>query len=56
LDRQIDLYGRHIEVTFRHKLREEMKFGSVEELRDNIARDIENTRAWFNRGQNSKKI
>ncbi len=56
LDRQINLYGRHIEVTFRHKLREEMKFGSVEELQDNIARDIENTRAWFSRGQNSKKV
>jgi riboflavin kinase / FMN adenylyltransferase len=56
LDREIDLYGRHIEVTFRHKLREEMKFGSVAELRENIARDIEQTRAWFSRGQNSKKI
>ncbi len=50
LDREIDLYGRHIEVTFRHKLREEMKFGSVAELRENIARDIEQTRAWFSRG------
>ena len=49
LDREIDLYGRHIEVTFRHKLREEMKFGSVAELRANIARDIEKTRAWFSR-------
>ncbi len=56
LDREIDLYGRHIEVTFRHKLREEMKFGSVAELRENIARDIEKTRAWFSRGQNSKKL
>jgi riboflavin kinase/FMN adenylyltransferase len=50
LDREIDLYGRHIEVTFRHKLREEMKFGSVAELRENIERDIEQTRAWFSRG------
>lgn len=49
LDREIDLYGRHIEVTFRHKLREEMKFGSIAELQANIARDIENTRAWFSR-------
>jgi riboflavin kinase/FMN adenylyltransferase len=47
LDREINLYGRHIEVTFRHKLRDEMKFGSVEELRENIARDIGHTRAWF---------
>jgi riboflavin kinase/FMN adenylyltransferase len=49
LDREINLYGRHIKVTFRHKLREEKKFGSVDELRENIARDIEQTRAWFNR-------
>ncbi|MDE0952328.1 MAG: bifunctional riboflavin kinase/FAD synthetase [Halioglobus sp.] len=47
LDRDIDLYGRYIEVTFRHKLREEKKFGSVAELQKNIARDIEKTRAWF---------
>lgn len=50
LDRDIDLYGRHIEVTFRHKLREEIKFGSIEELQENIARDIEKTRAWFDQG------
>ena len=49
LDREIGLYGQHIEVTFRYKLREEKKFGSVDELRENIARDIENTRAWFDR-------
>lgn len=49
LDREIGLYGQHIEVTFRHKLREERKFGSVEELKENIARDIANTRAWFDR-------
>ena len=49
LDREIGLYGQHIEVTFQHKLREEKKFGSVDELRENIARDIESTRAWFDR-------
>ena len=49
LDRDIALYGQHIEVTFRHKLRDEKKFGSVDELRDNIARDIENARAWLER-------
>ena len=47
LDKNIQLYGQHIEVCFRHKLRDEMKFSSVEELKTNIARDIENTRAWF---------
>ena len=53
LDRQIDLYGRHIEVTFKHKLRDEMKFGSVQELQENIARDIEHARSWFGRVGNS---
>jgi len=53
LDRDINLYGRHIQVTFRHKLRDEMKFGSVQELQENIARDIEQTRAWFGRDQDS---
>ncbi|MBP6701543.1 MAG: riboflavin kinase, partial [Halioglobus sp.] len=43
------LYGQHIEVTFRHKLRAEQKFGSVDELRENIARDIGNARAWLGR-------
>jgi len=47
LDREIALYGQHIEVTFRHRLRAEQKFGSVDELRENIARDIENARAWL---------
>jgi riboflavin kinase/FMN adenylyltransferase len=47
LDRNIDLYGKRIEVAFRHKLREEKKFASLDELRDSINRDIEATRAWF---------
>lgn len=50
LDREVDLYGRHIEVTFRHKLRDEKKFDSIDELKDNIARDIENAKAWFEPG------
>jgi riboflavin kinase/FMN adenylyltransferase len=47
LDRKVHLYGQHIEVTFRHKLRDEKKFGSVTELQENIARDIAETRVWF---------
>jgi len=49
LDREVALYGQHIEVTFRHKLRAEQKFGSLDELRENIARDIGNARAWLGR-------
>jgi len=47
LDREIELYGQHIEVIFRHKLRGEQQFGSVEELTANIQKDIEHTRTWF---------
>ena len=47
LDREVDLYGKRIAVTFHHKLREEKKFDSIDELRENIANDIEQTRAWF---------
>jgi riboflavin kinase/FMN adenylyltransferase len=51
LDREIDLYGRHIEVTFCHKLRPEQKFESIAELKKNIQRDIDNARAWFARNR-----
>lgn len=51
LDRNIELYGQHIEVCFRQKLRDEKKFDSVDELKLNIATDIENTRAWFTQRQ-----
>lgn len=51
LDREIHLYGQHIGVTFRHKLRDEQKFDSLEELRHHIARDVANTRTWFEQRQ-----
>jgi len=41
------LYGQHLEVVFRHGLRDEVKFDSVDELRQQIARDFDNTRAWL---------
>ncbi|NND67768.1 MAG: bifunctional riboflavin kinase/FAD synthetase, partial [Halioglobus sp.] len=47
LDREVELYGRHITVTFRRKLREEQKFASVTELREQIGRDIDAARDWF---------
>ena len=40
------LYGRHIDVIFRHGLREEIRFDSVDALKEQIARDIETARAW----------
>jgi riboflavin kinase/FMN adenylyltransferase len=47
LDYSGDLYGRSIEVTFRHKLRDEKKFDSLDELKSNIHRDLDEGRAFF---------
>lgn len=47
LDLNQNLYGRRIEVVFKHKLRDEQKFESVNELKENIARDVKNARLWF---------
>ena len=40
LDFTGDLYGKEIEIVFVEKLRDEKKFGSVTELREQIAKDI----------------
>ena len=40
LDFTGDLYGQELEIVFVEKLRDEKQFGSVSELRDQIARDI----------------
>ena len=47
LDFDGELYGEELEVTFVEKLRDEMRFGSVEELRLQIARDIHEARTRF---------
>ncbi|TNE74578.1 MAG: bifunctional riboflavin kinase/FAD synthetase [Gammaproteobacteria bacterium] len=41
------LYGQHIEVVFRHGLREEIKFDSVDALKEQIARDFDDARDWI---------
>jgi len=40
-----DLYGKTISVSFRKRIRDERKFGSIEELRAQIERDIESLNA-----------
>jgi riboflavin kinase/FMN adenylyltransferase len=44
LDLNLDLYGNSMEVRFIRKLRDERKFGGVEELKSQILRDIEEAR------------
>jgi len=42
-----DIYGRHIQVSFLKKLRDEEKFDSLEALKDQIQDDVEQAQAYF---------
>ncbi len=48
LDFDRDIYGRRICVTFREKIREEHKFDSMDDLQQQIHRDIASGREFFN--------
>ena len=52
LEGRPELYGRRIAVTFLHKLRDEQRFPSVEVLREQIAADTAEARAWFSGRRN----
>lgn len=47
LDVVMDLYGRHIDVVLRKKIRHEQRFASLEELKAQIARDVATAREFF---------
>ncbi len=47
LDFDRDIYGRHVDVNFMHKLRSEAKFESLDALKAQIARDVSDVRAYF---------
>ena len=47
LDFDGDLYGQELEITFVEKLREEQKFPSLDALKAQIAKDVEETRRLF---------
>lgn len=42
-----DLYGRHLQVDFLHKLRDEAKYDGLEPLIAQIKLDVENARAFY---------
>lgn len=46
-DYEDKLYGQNIEVFFYKKLRDEMVFNSVDELRARIATDIDDAKQYF---------
>ena len=45
-----DLYGDVVRVRFLHRLRDERKFGSIEELKEQIENDAKRARSYFERG------
>ena len=45
LDADLDLYGKHVELAFVQRLRDEQRFNSPEELRLRIAQDVKLARA-----------
>ncbi|GAA0480378.1 bifunctional riboflavin kinase/FAD synthetase [Tatumella punctata] len=47
LDVNINLYGRHISVVLRHKIRNEQRFASLEQLKAQIAKDVVTAREFF---------
>jgi riboflavin kinase/FMN adenylyltransferase len=44
-----DLYGDVVRVRFLHRLRDERKFGSIEELKTQIDHDVKRTQSYFER-------
>ena len=49
LDFDQEIYGHYVTVSFLHKLREEMRFDSLETLTRRIRQDIEQAREWLRR-------
>ena len=47
LDFSADLYGRHVQVEFLHKIRDEMKFDSLDALKTQITKDVAVARSFF---------
>jgi riboflavin kinase/FMN adenylyltransferase len=44
-----DLYGDVVRVRFLYRLRDERKFSSIEQLKSQIARDVERANSYFER-------
>ena len=46
-DFNADLYGQQVCVEFKHKIRDEKRFDSFEELKDQIVKDSEEAKKYF---------
>ena len=52
LDFSGDLYGKKVKIEFYKKLRNEIKFSTLEELTENVLKNINETRAFFRKEHN----
>lgn len=51
-----DIYGRYVQIDFSHKLRDEERFDSFEELKQRIYQDMDEAQAWLHlRDEHNKK-
>jgi riboflavin kinase/FMN adenylyltransferase len=46
-----EIYGHYIHINFLHKLRDEQRFDSLDEMRVHIQRDIDEARTWLRQRQ-----
>jgi len=46
-----DIYGAHLQVSFLHKLRDEVRYTTLDALKIQIGKDVENARHYFERQQ-----
>ncbi len=51
-----DVYGRHVEVEFLHKLRDEVRFGSLDALRVQLERDAAKAKEMLSRDDESMAL
>lgn len=49
LDTHMNLYGRHIDVVLKQKIRDEQRFASLDALKEQIAKDVVTARQFFGR-------
>ncbi|MFV1998389.1 MAG: bifunctional riboflavin kinase/FAD synthetase [Acidiferrobacterales bacterium] len=47
LDFDDQIYGKHLQINFLHKIRDEEKYDTMDVLKARIMKDIEETRDWF---------
>lgn len=52
LDFDRDVYGQHVTVNFLHKLRDEARFDTLDLLKTQIARDVDQVRNYFKNMKN----